>query len=76
MTRNDLRDLFSDPKGQNVLLWILREHHVFSCNLATEQEIALHNWGMKFLQYMGPENTKQSVSEFMKVAMMSQEEIK
>lgn len=73
MTRNDLRNFFASPAGQNILLWILREHHVFSDSLKGEDQIALHNWGMHFLSYLGPKNTKRSVVEFMKVAMMEDE---
>lgn len=72
MTRSDLRTLFSTPKGEQVLLWILREHHVFSVDLRTEKEVSLHNWGMKFLSYIGPDNSKRSVSAFMKMAMLKE----
>jgi subtilisin-like proprotein convertase family protein len=73
MTRNDLRTLFTTPQGEQVLLWILREHHVFSADLRTEKEISLHNWGMKFLSYIGPDNSKRSVSAFMKIAMSKED---
>ena len=69
MTRNDLRNLFANPKGENVLLWILKEHHVFNANIEKDNELALRNWGMKFLSYLGPQNSKQSVTEFIKIAM-------
>jgi hypothetical protein len=70
MTRNDLRELFATPKGQEVLFWILKEHHVFNAELGTEKEVSLHNWGMKFLSYIGPANSKRSVVAFMKMAML------
>lgn len=69
MTRNDLRTLFASPKGEQVLLWILKEHHVFNDDLRTEREVSLHNWGMKFISYIGPKDTKRSVTGFMKMAM-------
>jgi hypothetical protein len=73
VTRNDLKTLFDSPAGQNVLLWILKEHHVFNAKLQTEEEISLRNWGMKLLSFVGPKNTKRSVMEFMKIAMMEDE---
>ena len=69
MTRNDLRNLFITPQGENVLLWILKEHHVFNADIKTDKELALRNWGMKFLSYIGSKNSKRSVTEFIKVAM-------
>ena len=69
MTRNDLRNLFITPQGENVLLWILKEHHVFNADIKTDRELALRNWGMKFLSYIGSKNSKRSVTEFIKVAM-------
>ena len=68
MTRNDLRANFASEAGQNVLLWILHEHHVFSRELKTDQEIALHNWGMKLISMIGSEN-KQGAKQFMQFAM-------
>jgi hypothetical protein len=41
--------LFSSPAGENVLLWILTEHHVFNRNIKTDAELQLRNWGMKLL---------------------------
>jgi hypothetical protein len=72
MTRNDLRALFASSEGEQVLLWILKEHHVFNADLKTEKEVSLRNWGMKFLSYIGPENTKRSVTGFMKMSMMKE----
>jgi len=71
-TINDLRAVFSSPVGQSVLLWILHEHHVFSANLKTQEEITLHNWGMKLLALIGPKDTKRSVEGYIKMAMMEQ----
>jgi len=71
-TVNDLRAVFSSPAGQSVLLWILHEHHVFSTNLKTQEEITLRNWGMKLLALIGPKDTKRSVEGYIKMAMMEQ----
>ena len=68
MKNSEIRAVFSSTAGQEVLLWLLHEHHVFNIELKTEQEIALHNWGMKLLAMIGPKNTKQSVTEFIKMA--------
>jgi hypothetical protein len=73
MTRNDLRNLFVTPEGGNVLLWILREHHVFNQNIETEEELALRNWGMKLLSFVGPGDTKRSVTGFMQMAMQTED---
>jgi hypothetical protein len=69
MTRNDLRNLFISPEGENVLLWLLKEHHVFNVDIKTDAELALRNWGMKFLSYIGSDNSKRSVNGFMQMAM-------
>jgi hypothetical protein len=69
VTRNDLRALFGSTQGENVLLWILNEHHVFNRDIKTDTELHLRNWGMKFLSFLGPENTKRSVTGFMQMAM-------
>jgi hypothetical protein len=69
MTRNDLRNLFISPEGENALLWLLKEHHVFNADIKTDAELALRNWGMKFLSYIGSDNSKRSVNGFMQMAM-------
>ena len=69
MTRNDLRAIFASTEGENVLLWILKEHHVFNASIEEDSELALRNWGMKFLSYIGPEDSKKSVTGFMRMAM-------
>jgi hypothetical protein len=61
--------LFASPAGENVLLWILTEHHVFNRDIKTEDELHLRNWGMKFLSLLGPKDTKRSVAGFMQMAM-------
>lgn len=73
MTRNDLRNLFASPAGENVLLWILTEHHVFNKNIKTDAELQLRNWGMKLLSFIGPANSKRSVTGFMQMAMQKEE---
>lgn len=69
MTRNDLRNLFASPNGENVLLWILTEHHVFNKNIKTDAELQLRNWGMKLLSLLGPTDSKRSVTGFMQMVM-------
>jgi hypothetical protein len=65
VTRNDLRALFGSAEGENVLLWILTEHHVFNKSIETDAELHLRNWGMKLLSFLGPQNSKRSVTGFM-----------
>jgi len=71
LKNSEIRAVFSSAAGQGVLLWLLHEHHVFSAELKTEQEIALHNWGMKLLAMIGPKDTKRSVAEFIRMAEMA-----
>lgn len=73
MTRKDLQALFSSAKGENVLLWILTEHHVFNKDIKTENELHLRNWGMKLLSFLGPQDTKRSVTRFMQMAMQTED---
>jgi hypothetical protein len=61
--------LFASPEGENVLLWILTEHHVFNKDIKTENELHLRNWGMKLLSFLGPNDSKRSVTGFMQMAM-------
>jgi hypothetical protein len=61
--------LFANPAGENVLLWILTEHHVFNKDIKTEDELHLRNWGMKLLSFLGPKDSKRSVTGFMQMAM-------
>lgn len=74
MTRNDLRALFNSPKGENVLLWILNEHHVFNKSIETDAELHLRNWGMKLLSFLGSKDSKRSVTGFMQMAMQTEED--
>lgn len=76
MTRNDLKALFSSTKGENVLLWILQDHHVFNKDIKTEEELHLRNWGMKLLSFLGPKDSKRSVTGFMQMAMQKDKEEK
>lgn len=67
-----MKALFSSSAGENVLLWILKEHHVFNKDIKTEEELHLRNWGMKLLSFLGPKNTKRSVTGFMQMAMQEE----
>ena len=68
----DVRDLFLSSQGERVLDWILYEHHVFNPDLDTPEKVALHKWGMKFLQLIGPRDDMSKV-EWLKRAIHSED---
>ena len=64
----DIRNFFMSSKGEQVLNWLLFEHHVFDANLDSPEDVALRNWGMHFLQLIGPKDSM-SKAEWLRRAL-------
>ena len=69
----DIRNFFMSGRGEDVLNWILFEHHVFDPHLNSADKIALRDWGIQFLQMIGPKDNLSKV-EWLKRAIHCEED--